>query len=183
MAPWVFAAPAVAFALLPSVVGAGHAPDGIALTAAITALCALAGVLVQPLGRRLDAHRRSNLAATAGLLVLCVGLLLGALTAREQQSWMLVPSSVVLGGAYGLCLVAGLIEVQRLADQRALAGLTAVFYALTYVGFASPYVLALAAHLASYTTLLLIAAGLALATAALVATQSARRPALSRMPA
>jgi hypothetical protein len=28
MAPWVFAAPAVAFALLPSVVGANHAPTG-----------------------------------------------------------------------------------------------------------------------------------------------------------
>ena len=35
MAPWVFAVPAVAFALLPSVVGASRATDGIALTAAI----------------------------------------------------------------------------------------------------------------------------------------------------
>src|SRR4029077_405680 len=35
MAPWVFAAPAVAFALLPSVVGAAHATDGIALTAVV----------------------------------------------------------------------------------------------------------------------------------------------------
>ncbi|HEY1567136.1 MAG TPA: MFS transporter, partial [Solirubrobacteraceae bacterium] len=34
MAPWVFAAPAVAFALLPTVVGAANATDGIALTAA-----------------------------------------------------------------------------------------------------------------------------------------------------
>ena len=46
MAPWVFAAPAIAFALLPSVVGAAHAEDGAAVTAAITALCALAGVLI-----------------------------------------------------------------------------------------------------------------------------------------
>lgn len=38
MAPWVFAAPAIAFALLPSVVGAQHAADGIAVTAAITSL-------------------------------------------------------------------------------------------------------------------------------------------------
>src|SRR5262249_11230667 len=40
MAPWVFAAPAVAFALLPSVVGANRAADGIALTAAITCITA-----------------------------------------------------------------------------------------------------------------------------------------------
>jgi MFS family permease len=32
-APWVFAAPAIAFALLPSVVGADRASDGVALTA------------------------------------------------------------------------------------------------------------------------------------------------------
>src|SRR6185312_8000829 len=37
-APWVFAAPAIAFALLPAVVGADHAADGTAFVAAVTAL-------------------------------------------------------------------------------------------------------------------------------------------------
>jgi hypothetical protein len=41
MAPWIFVAPGVAFALLPSVVGAAEAADGIALTAGITAVTAL----------------------------------------------------------------------------------------------------------------------------------------------
>ncbi len=168
MAPWVFAAPAIAFALLPSVVGAEHATDGVALTATITTLCALAGVLAQPLARRLDARASGNLAATTGLLILAVGLVLAALTAQMGETWLLIPSAVVLGGAFGMCLVAGLVEVQRLADQRALAGLTAIFYSLTYLGFAAPYLLALAAHLASYTLLLAIMAGLALATAAQV---------------
>jgi len=174
MAPWVFAAPAIAFALLPTVVGAGRAADGIALTATITALCALAGVLIQPLARRLDARTRGNLAATVGLLVLAAGLVLGAVTASQQQTWLLVPCSIVLGSAYGLCLVAGLVEVQRLADQRALAGLTAAYYALTYLGFAAPYLLSLAAHLVSYAVLLTIAAALALSTAALVTRGSAQ---------
>jgi MFS family permease len=165
MAPWVFAAPAIAFALLPSVVGAGSATDGIALTAAITMLTALAGVLIQPVARRLDAHADGNRAATVGLLVVCAGLALGALTAHAHQTWLLVPNGIVLGAGYGLCLVAGLVEVQRLAHRDALAGVTAVYYALTYVGFAAPFVLALAAHVAAYTTLLLITAGLALATA------------------
>jgi hypothetical protein len=79
-----------------------------------------------------------------------------------------VPCSIVLGGAYGLCLVAGLVEIQRIADQRALAGLTAVYYALTYLGFAAPYLIALGAHVTSYSILLAIAAALALATAGLV---------------
>ena len=70
-----------------------------------------------------------------------------------------MPSAIVLGMGYGLCLVAGLVEVQRLAHPEALAGLTAIYYVLTYIGFAVPFVLALAAHLTGYATLLLITAG------------------------
>jgi hypothetical protein len=165
MAPWVFAAPTIAFALLPSVVGADHAADGVALTAAITALCALAGVLIQPLARRLGIGARGNRAATTGLLVVAVGLALGAITAHAGRIWLLVPCAIVLGSAYGLCLVAGLVEIQRLAGPRTLAALTADYYALTYLGFAAPYLLALAAHLTSYTILLTIAAALAVAVA------------------
>jgi MFS family permease len=176
MAPWVFAAPAVAFALLPSVVGAAHATDGIALTAVVAMVAAMAGVLIQPVARRLDANAAGNRAATLGLAVMVVGLALAAFTAHEQRAWLLVPSSTVLGVGYGLCLVAGLVEVQRLAHPEALAGLTAIFYVLTYIGFAAPYVLALAAHLTSYATLLLITAGLALVTALWVMLQG-RRPA------
>jgi predicted MFS family arabinose efflux permease len=169
MAPWVFAAPAIAFALLPSIVGAGHAADGIALSATITALCALAGVLIQPLARRLDASGPGNRAAVTGLLVLAAGLALGAVTAWERHAWLLIPSAIVLGSAYGLCLVAGLVEVQRLAGRDALAGLTAAYYTLAYLGFAAPNLIVLAAHVASYPTLLAIAAFLALGTGALVA--------------
>jgi MFS family permease len=177
VAPWAFAAPTIAFALLPSVVGAEHAADGVALTAAVTSLCALAGVLIQPLARRLDDEQGGrDRVATAGLLVLGAGLVLAAATAQVGAVWLLVPSAIVLGGAYGLCLVAGLVEVQRLADQHALAGLTAAYYALTYLGFAAPYLLALAVNVAGYPTLLTVAALLALGTAALVRTQSARYP-------
>jgi hypothetical protein len=171
MAPWVFASPAIAFALLPSVVGAQHAADGLALVAVITALTAFAGVLIQPLGRRLDASPRGNRAATVGLVPVAAGLGLGAYTAHAQEVWMLVPCAIVLGCAYGLCLVGGLVEVQRMAGPDGLARLTAHYYALTYLGFAAPYLLALCAHLASYAALLSAAAVLALATAAFVGRQ------------
>src|SRR6185437_2877500 len=176
MAPWVFAAPAVAFALLPSVVGAAHATDGIALTAVVAMVAATAGVLIQPVARRLDAQAAGNRAATLGLGVMVVGLALSAFTAHAHRTWLLLPSSIVLGMGYGLCLVAGLVEVQRLAHPEALAGLTAIFYVLTYVGFAVPFLLALAAHLTDYSTLLLITAGLALVTAVWVRLQG-REPA------
>jgi MFS family permease len=168
MAPWVFAAPAIAFALLPSLAGAGQAANGIALTAAIAALCALAGILVQPLARRLDLRPGRNRAAAAGLLVLAAGLVLGAVTAHAREVWLLVPSAIVLGCAYGMCLVAGLVEVQRLAGSNGAAGLTAIYYALTYLGFAAPYLIVLGTRLASYTVLLAVAALLALGTAALI---------------
>jgi MFS family permease len=183
MAPWVFAGPTIAFALLPRVIGADKATDGIALTATITTLCAFTGVLIQPLGRRLDAHAHSNRAATTGLLVLTAGLALSALTAQDGATWLLVPCSIVMGGAYGLCLVAGLVEIQRIADQRALAGLTAIYYALMYLGFAAPYLIALGAHVASYSILLAIAAALALSTAGLVTRESAQRTLVRRRPA
>ncbi len=172
LAPWVFAAPAVAFALLPTVVGAGRVDNGIALTAAVSALTALCGVLIQPLARRLDAQDRGNRAATVGLAVLAAALVLAALAAHDRQVWLLVPGAVLFGSAYGLTLVAGLIEVHRIASQDALAGLTAAYYMLAYLGFAVPSLLVLAAHLASYAVLLVIAAALALGTAALVTRQA-----------
>jgi len=178
MAPWVFAAPAVAFALLPSVVGAAHATDGIALTAVVAMVAATAGVLIQPVARRLDAQAAGNRAATLGLGVMVAGLALSAFTAHAHRAWLLLPSSIILGMGYGLCLVAGLVEVQRLAHPEALAGLTAIFYVLTYIGFAVPFLLALAAHLTGYATLLLITAGLALLTAVWVRLQG-REPALA----
>jgi hypothetical protein len=161
-APWVFAVPAIAFALLPSVVGADHAADGTALVA-ITALCAFSGVLIQPLARRLD-HR----AGVAGLLVLAAGLTLAAVTVQSRLIWLLVPCAIILGCAFGLCLVAGLIEVQHMAGGGDLARLT---------------VLALGAHVAGYELLLAGTAVLALATAALVGPGPGPAPEEGRSPA
>ena len=177
-APWVFAAPAVAFALLPSVVGAARAADGTAVVAGVTALCALAGVAVQPLARRLDARGKASRAAPVGLIVLTAGLALSAATAALDRLWLLLPCAVVLGAAYGLCLVAGLVQVQRLAPADGLARLTAVFYALTYLGFAAPYVLAFGARLAGYPPLLSVTAGLVLLTAGAVHLAAGRQPAV-----
>jgi hypothetical protein len=61
--------------------------------------------------RRRRSRSRANSAAIVGLLVMTAGLLLSAVAAHEQQTWMLVPCAIVLGSGYGLCLVAGLLEV------------------------------------------------------------------------
>lgn len=173
LAPWVFAAPAIGFAFLPEILGAARTHDGIALTGAIPAVMAFAGVVIQPLGHRLDTAAHRNRAGVVGLVVLTGGLGLSAAIAHVGDTWLLVPGAVVLGAAYGLCLVAGLIEVQSIAGPGGLARLTAAYYALTYLGFAAPYLLILAAPLASYPTLLGITAALVLATSVLVRARSA----------
>jgi MFS family permease len=173
LAPWAFAAPVIAFALLPAVTGVGQRGHGIILAAALTAITALSGAAVQPVARRLGIS--PIVLACTGLVALAAGLGLGVAT-LDGHDWLLVPTGLVLGCAYGLCLVAGLMEVQHLASARELARATSVYYALTYLGFGAPYLLTRAHAAASYPTLLTLAAGLALATAAVISVQSARHP-------
>ena len=57
---------------------------------------------------------------------------------RRGPAVLVLPAAVMLGCGYGCCLVYGLAEVQRIAPPGELAGLTAVFQAATYLGFAAP---------------------------------------------
>jgi hypothetical protein len=167
-APWVFAAPAISFAVLPSLVSDRTGSFEVGFAALIAGLTLTFGVLIQPLARRLDAvdDVRGTL---AGLGAVTAGVLLGAL-AGYSHSWpLVVPAAILLGCGYGLCLVSGLLEIQRLAFGHDLASLTAVFYALTYIGFAAPIVLAELERLTSATVLLLCAAALVASTAIEVA--------------
>ncbi len=158
-APWVFAAPSIAFAVLPAMIAAelGHFQIGFAaLTAALTLA---AGVLIQPLARRID-RASPGRGLLTGLAATLAGLALAVL-AVALGSWPLaLPADVLLGAGYGLCLVSGLIEVQGLAAPGELASLTAIFYALTYVGFAAPIAIAELEHLMRPAVVLLAGVGL-----------------------
>jgi predicted MFS family arabinose efflux permease len=174
LAPWVFTAPSISFAVLPGLVAAHTHGYAIAFSALSAGVTLGFGVLVQPLARRLDAVDDAR-GAAAGLTAIVAGLLVGAVAAHEGSWPAVLVAATALGSGYGLCLVSGLLEVQRIAPPEQLAGLTAVFYALTYVGFAAPIVLAELAHETTYTVLLLGAAVLALATLLIVTTQARRR--------
>jgi MFS family permease len=159
-APWVFVAPSVAFAALPALIAAdlGHFQVGFAaLTAALTLGV---GILIQPLAGRLGRVSPGR-GLIAGLGCALAGMLVAALAAW-QHSWPLaLPADILLGAGYGLCLVAGLLEVHGLAAPGELASLTAIFYALTYVGFAAPLVIAELSQLLRAPAVLLCGAGLA----------------------
>lgn len=174
MALWVFAAPTISFALLPSIVGGNSVVGPIAAAAGVTFLTALSGVLIQPLARQLEARSVRNRAGIAGLVILSGGLVLGAVAVQAQKSWLLLPCAIVLGAAYGLCLVASLVEIDRIAGDGEIASLTAAFYVLTYIGFTAPFLMALASHIASYPVWLMVAAIMAIATAAAVSRNSTR---------
>ena len=176
-APWVFAAPSIAFAVLPGLVIHQTGSYQVAFGAVVAGLTLGLGVLIQPFARRLD--RAGDVRGLiAGLLAVSTGTLLGAVAAGFH-SWPLVLSAAaLLGCGYGLCIVSGLLETQRLARNEDLASLTAIYYALTYVGFAVPIVLAELEGIASAPVLLLLTGILTAMSAGQVVRASARHPAV-----
>jgi len=169
MAPWVFGAPALSFAVQPAALGARLAGFGLVYATLLTTVTLGAGIVVQSWARRTSPVTGSRL----GLAALVAGLLVAAAAAALGSAVLAVAAAVVLGASYGLCLVAGLIEVQRMAEPGGLGGLTAVFYALTYVGFALPVLLAALTGVAGYPVLLVGVALLA-ATSLAVVSRGAR---------
>jgi hypothetical protein len=150
MAPWVFAAPALAFVVAPALVAAqvtGHQVAFAALQAVI-ALCF--GAAVQPCVPRI-ARWTGGRQATTGLVAIALG---AALLAAFPAVLPAILTAPLFGAGYGICIVAGLVEVQAVADPSALATLTGIYYSLTYIGFALPMILAALAAVVSYSILL-----------------------------
>ncbi|PZS10820.1 MAG: MFS transporter [Acidimicrobiales bacterium] len=163
LAPWVFGSASVALAYLPGLVRDRLGGGVLVFAAVIGALTALAGILVQPLARKVDHPSRPRL-IWASLAIVVAGLLVAAAAAKESQPALIVVAAVVLGAGYGCCQVCGLLEVQRLAGPDNLAGLTAAYQAVTYLGFAVPFLLAAAAQIADAVVLLVVLAALACLT-------------------
>ncbi len=171
MAPWVFGSATIAFAVLPA--RATGRLDGLSVVfgGVVAALTLVAGILVQPLARRIGRDDPAR-GARAGLGAVALGCAVGAVAAITGSPALVLAAAIVLGSGYGLCLVSGLREVERLAGPDDLAGLVAVYYVLAYCGFAAPYLLALLAPTLGYPASLLLAAGLAVATLVGVAARS-----------
>ncbi|AXT84970.1 MFS transporter [Aeromicrobium sp. A1-2] len=170
-APWVFGTASISFATLPNFVDIGFAP--IAVTGALTGLTLWTGVAVQPLGRRLHDPR---LIILTGLAAATGGLAMGALLATSGIAWLVVLAAILLGAAYGLILVGGLTTVEGLARPDDLGTLNAVFYSLTYVGFAAPLLSTLALKALSPAGLMLVGIGAIALTVPLVLLSQRREP-------
>jgi hypothetical protein len=97
------------------------------------------------------------------MVLMSAGLAVSTVAAVVRSPVVALVAAVALGAAYGIAVVSGLLELQRLAGPGELAALTGVYYVLAYVGFLLPTLLALLSGVVSYPVLL---AGLALAALA-----------------
>ena len=165
-APWVFGTVAISIATLPALLpnhsgGAISAP--VAFSGLLGGLTLPLGALVQPIARRLAQASHLH-APVAGLLLASLGLAGTAVVAWRPDIPLILATAVVLGTGYGVLMVTGLSRVELLAEQHEFAGLVSIFYALAYLGFAAPYLVAALAGGGAYVRWLLVAAFVALAT-------------------
>ncbi|RLV04648.1 MFS transporter [Streptomyces griseocarneus] len=173
LAPWVFAAPTVGFVTLPGLV------DGVSgwrtvYAGIATAVVPGAGLLVQPLARRLSARHRLAAAAT-GPAVVVAGFVLAAVVVTGREPVLALGTAAVLGAGYGLLLSFGLTEVAAIAPPERLARVTALFWAAAYAGMFAPYVVTLLSGTFGAAWLMGAGAVLAGLTCAGVAVQGRRR--------
>ena len=161
VAPWVFGCAGAAYALLPQLLSdsAGNAP--IAFSGLMTVITLGCGVGVQMLGRIVDTHKSARASAIA-MAVITVGAIFAAFAAHTLSLPLGIAAAATMGAGYGLALVAGLSEVQRIAGERELAGLTAVYYSISYTGFFIPMAFSALAPYFGFTNLFIIGSVLAL---------------------
>jgi len=141
VAPWVFGACATAYAIIPSLMTDKTSSAPIAFAGLCCLLGLGVGFGIQIIGRRIDRPGTVRGAGIA-LILVAAGMGLSVLTAQTLTIWVSLVAAAVLGCGYGMAVLSGLLEVQRLASADNLAGLTAVFYSATYLGFAMPMLLA-----------------------------------------
>lgn len=166
-APWTFGTAASAYAILPGLLVAQVPGLAIGFSGLMCLVGVGAGMGVQMVGRGLDDPTSARGIAVA-MSVAVPAMALAALTATTRSVTLGLVASAVLGAAYGLLLLGSLQEVQRIATPDDLAGLTAVYYSLSYLGFFVPAVLAALDPLVGYPTLFTAGAVLATACLALV---------------
>ncbi|MBD0863308.1 MFS transporter [Gordonia sp. zg691] len=141
LAPWVFGAAASAYAIIPALMSARTAGAPIAFAALCCVLGLSAGFAIQSVGRRID-RPGSPRGVVIALTTLIAGMVVAAIAAQILTVWVSLVAATLLGCGYGMALIVALLEVQRIAGPDDLAGLTAVFYSVTYLGFAMPALLA-----------------------------------------
>ena len=167
-APWVFGAAAIAYAIMPKLVEDQLGSLNLAFATLLTVVTLGTGALVQPLVARINQVTRGR-ALVVGMSVMLLGLVLSIATAIVLSPLLALITAITLGASYGICVVAGLVEIQRISTPADLAGITGVYYSLTYVGFLLPVLFAWLNSVASYAVLMSVLAAVCAGCLAAVA--------------
>lgn len=176
VAPWIFGASALAFAVGPSLVTRRTGDLEVAFATLATVLTLGVGTGVQLLFGPVDRALRGR-SATAGVILAAIGAMLLVPAALSSSPAAVLIAAPVFGAGYGICMVSGLSAVQAMADADDLAGVTAVFYAVSYSGFFLPMILAALAPAVGYGVALGAVAAVCLVCAGISTTARRARPA------
>jgi MFS family permease len=170
-APWIFASAAIGYGYLPTQLTGATGQWALVFATAATVVALGASSAIQPLAKRV--HRTTSARGlTTAVLVMAVGIAVVVVAMLLQSVWVGIAANVLIGVGMGLGLVSGLLEVQRIATSRDLAGLTGVFYAVAYAGFLAPTAIAALAAFVPVSTILWVVVGLAFASWVLLLTVS-----------
>jgi hypothetical protein len=149
----VYAFPSTVISAVPLLVDLPY--GGVAVTGVLAGVTLGAGTLVAPLQARLG-----RWTAVVGSALGAAGFATAALFATSGWLPWLILTAPLLGSGGGLCLAAGLTLTALLAAPTRRGALTALFLAIAYLGFAVPFLMAVAAGATSPVVPLAAAAGL-----------------------
>ncbi|WP_213814978.1 MFS transporter [Glaciihabitans sp. dw_435] len=155
IAPWLFVAASIGYGYVPVLLSAPSEGFGVAYATLLCVIMLGTSALIQPVAKRLDSVSSArSLLIGFGLIV--IGLLGAAFVDATQSLALGIVAAFVLGAGFGIGLLSSLLEVQRIATPKDLAGLTGLFYAISYVGFLTPAILS--AITPPFTTVVLLVA-------------------------
>jgi MFS family permease len=180
-APFVFGSVSMAIVVLPEEVTSAHTLSA-AYAGLMTALAFAAGIGVQPAARVLAA-RSDRLGILAGTGAAAAGAAVSAVAVAGQDRALAGLGAVLLGLAYGLCLVCGLHQAEQVSDATDRGAVLSCYYVLAYLGFAAPYAVdGLNEVFGKPGTFTVLAVAATVLTGLLAVSAARRRPAVTGEP-
>jgi hypothetical protein len=140
-APWILGTAALSYGYVPVLLREQTHGLGVAYATLLTVLALGVSAAVQPLTKRLDSADSAR-GLTVALVALTFSIAGIGLVAATGSPALGVVAAALSGVGIGIAMSTGLLEVQRIAGTRHLAGLTGLSYATAYLGFLLPTTMA-----------------------------------------
>lgn len=160
-APWIFGSAAIGYGYLPTRLEGATGTWGLVFATAATVVALGVSSAVQPIAKRVHSVTSARGLAWA-VFLMTLGIAVVGVAIVLQSVWIGLAANVVIGVGIGFALVSSLLEVQRIAGPRDLAGLTGVFYAAAYAGFLAPAVIAAVASVVALPVIIAVIVALGL---------------------